>query len=166
MRKLILVSILLFLLTINASAQKPYSFKISQIQAKLFYDYSAAFSQQDVINDKNFALFNTIIGEGSAEGMSETTLVLVEITYGGLDDRNGPQLVFEAKGYKGKILQSKSIFVPFIDKAAGLKKYVPFILYETGCAEITVTAKLYKDNKPKSPILSQMTKKIPFVCGE
>lgn len=166
MRQRFFFIVLLFLLCINVPAQKPYSFKVTEIKAKLFYDFSAAFSSQDIVNDKNFTLFNTVIGEGDAEGMSETTLVLVEVTYGGLDDRNGPQLVFEARGYKGKILQRKSIFVSFVDKAAGLKKYVPFILYDTGCNEITLTAKLFKDNKSKSPLLSKMTKKIPFVCGE
>ncbi|HEX8370641.1 MAG TPA: hypothetical protein VF604_19000 [Pyrinomonadaceae bacterium] len=166
MRKLVFASVLLALICVSASGQKPYSFKVSDIKAKLFYDLAGTFSPEDVINDKNFTLFNTVIGEGSAAGMSEATLVLVEVTYGGLDDRNGAQLVFEAKGYKDKLLLRKSLFVSYVDKAAGLKKYVPFILHETGCAEIKLTASLFKDDKPKSPLLSKMTKTIPFVCGE
>ncbi|HEX8247181.1 MAG TPA: hypothetical protein VF599_03270 [Pyrinomonadaceae bacterium] len=165
MKKLFLLFLFLSLPCVSA-AQKPYSFKVSDIKAKLFYDFAGTFSSADVINDKDFTLFNTVIGEGSAKGTSESTLVLIEITFGGLDDRNGAQLVYEARGYKGKLLERKSIFVSYVDKSAGLKKYVAFILHDTGCAEITVTARLFKDNKPKSPLLSRLTKTIPFVCGE
>lgn len=166
MNKILFVFLLFVVLSFPAAAQSRYSFKVTGIRAKLFYDFAGEFSPEDIINDKGFTLFNTVIGEGDAAGMSETTLVLVEVTYGGVDDRNGPQLVFEAKNEKGRILERRSLFVGFVDKVNGLKKYVPFILYDTGCQQITVNVRLYKDKKPKSPLLSKMTKTIPFVCGE
>lgn len=171
MKKLFFLSCLFVILfclptTAQQPKPKPYSFKITDIKARLFYDFAEKFSSQDIINDKNFTLFNTVIGEGDAEGFSETTLGVIEITYGGIDDRNGGQLVIEARGYKNKLLFRRSTFVSYVDKTPGLKKYVPFIIYDTGCAEITITAKLYKDDQPKSPLLNQMTKKIPFVCGD
>lgn len=156
----------MLLLGISATAQKPYSFKVTDIKARLFYDFLGTFSPEDVINDKEFTLFNTVIADGDAESPSETTLVLIEITSGSIDDRSGPQLVVEARGDKNILLYRKSTFIGFLDKKEGLKKYVPFILYDTGCFEIKVTAKLYRDNRRKSPLLSQMTKTIPFVCGE
>src|SRR3954467_14694995 len=60
----------------HAPITPPY--KITAIKAMLFYDGSATFSR-DVLAKPNFTFWNTIIGEGDAEGPSNSTLVLVEV---------------------------------------------------------------------------------------
>ncbi len=59
------------------SSAPPY--KISAIKALLFYDGKGTFSR-DVLAKPEFTFWNTIIGEGDAEGPSNSTLVLVEVT--------------------------------------------------------------------------------------
>jgi hypothetical protein len=51
---------------------------IGAIRAQLWYPNTGRLSR-DVLSDKNFVLWNTIIGEGSAEEPSLHTLVTVEI---------------------------------------------------------------------------------------
>src|SRR5262249_20901178 len=53
-------------------------FKITAIRAKLFHQDKGTFSP-DVLSTRDFILWNTPIGEGSAEGPSDEVLVIVEI---------------------------------------------------------------------------------------
>lgn len=60
----------------NPKEAKPYS--LGAIRAQLWYPNSGRLSK-DILADKNFVLWNTIIGEGSAEEQSLHTLVTVEV---------------------------------------------------------------------------------------
>ncbi len=75
--------VLIFVFTASALgpvlATPPY--KITSIQAKLFYHDKGTFSR-NVLAKPDFGFWNTIIGEGDAEGPSEATLVLVEVLAG------------------------------------------------------------------------------------
>src|SRR5437764_8477089 len=57
----------------------PPPFKITAIKAMLFFDEKGTFSD-DLFTQPNLALWNTIIGEGSAGSPSNSTLVLVEVS--------------------------------------------------------------------------------------
>src|SRR5438552_2628092 len=61
------------------SVSPPAPYKISGIKAMLFYDGKGTFSR-DVLAKPDFSFWNTIIGEGDAEGPSNSTLVLIEIS--------------------------------------------------------------------------------------
>jgi len=65
-------------LTVNAQTRTP-PYKITAIKAMLFYDGKGTFSR-DVLAKPDFTFWNTIIGEGDADGPSNSTLVLVEVT--------------------------------------------------------------------------------------
>ncbi|HKC63852.1 MAG TPA: hypothetical protein VKB86_09455, partial [Pyrinomonadaceae bacterium] len=107
----------------------PPPFKITAIKAMLFYDGKGTFSD-DLFTQPNLALWNTIIGEGSAGSPSNSTLVLVEVS--GKYDPNSVtpnrKVVFTATE-SGKILLSKSII---ISMGKDGKFYAPFWLYDTG----------------------------------
>jgi hypothetical protein len=51
---------------------------ISEVQAKLYYSNGGTFSQ-NILDNPNITLWNVIIGEGSAGGASENTLVQVVV---------------------------------------------------------------------------------------
>lgn len=143
---------------LNLQAQTKVAPKISAIRAQLFYDASGTFSK-DILADKNLSLWNTIIGEGSAGEPSTSTFVTVEIS-----GRNIPlgtlKIEITATGNKNRIIQKKLISVDLYDERP--KFFAPFWLYDTGCEEIKISARLIGKGAPATPI----TKKIPFACGE
>jgi hypothetical protein len=58
--------------------KKAQPYMIGAIRAQLWYPNTGRLSK-DILSDKNFVLWNTIIGEGDAEEPSLHTLVTVEI---------------------------------------------------------------------------------------
>src|SRR3954471_24957925 len=60
-------------------AQTKTPAKITAIRAQLFYDAKGTFSD-NILAQKDIALWNTIIGEGSSGGASTSTLVTVEVS--------------------------------------------------------------------------------------
>jgi hypothetical protein len=132
--------------------------KITAVRAQLFYDASGTFSG-DILSQRDLALFNTIIGEGSAGQASTSTFVTVEIS-----GRNLPvgvtKVEITATGNKARLIQRKLIGVDIYDQRT--KFFAPFWLYETGCEEIKISARLIGKGAPATVV----TKRIPFVCGE
>lgn len=132
--------------------------KITAVRAQLFYETTGKFSP-DILAAKDFALWNTIIGEGSAEAPSSSTFVTVEI--GG---RNVPvgslKIEITATGDKNKVIQKKLIDVEIYDERT--KFFAPLWLYDTGCEKIKISARLIGKGAPATVI----TKTIPFACGE
>src|SRR5262245_30858954 len=80
MRRGRLVALLVLGLTAHpfeAGAQQ-LKFAIAAIEAKLFYSNTGRFSG-NVIGKPKFVLHNVVTGEGSAEGPSESTLLIVRL---------------------------------------------------------------------------------------
>ncbi len=154
----LLLTVLLFLSGVNSFAQTKIAPKITAIRAQLFYDSEGTFSK-DILSAKNFALWNTIIGEGSAEAASTSTFVTVEIS-----GRNLPvgaaKVQITATGNKNRLIQKKLIDVDIYDERT--KFFAPFWLYDTGCEKIKITAQLLGKGVSVAPV----TKTIPFACGE
>lgn len=132
--------------------------KISAIRAQLFYDASGTFSK-DLLTMKDLALWNTIIGEGSAGGASTSTFVIVEITGNNLAV-GSTKVEITATGDKNRLIQKRLIDVDIYDERT--KFFAPFWLYNTGCEEIKISARLIGKSAPKTVV----TKTIPFACGE
>lgn len=132
--------------------------KISAIHAQLFYEPTGKFSP-DILAIKDFALWNTIIGEGSAEAASTSTLVTVEIR-----GKNRPvgstKVEITATGDKGKLIQKKLIDVDIYDERTNF--FAPLWLYDTGCTPIKISARLIGKGVPTTVV----SKTIPFACGE
>ena len=160
--RLIFLTVCLFLVSSGsaraqrAAAGAASAPKITAIRAQLFYDTTGKLSP-DILSAKDFALWNTIIGEGSAEAPSTSTFVTVEIS--GIDNAGTTKLELAATGSKGKILLKKTVSLDLLERT---KFYVPFWLYDTGCEKIRLSARLIIKNAAGSPVV----KVIPFDCGE
>jgi len=141
-----------------AFAQEPVSPVISAIRAQLYYDETGAFSD-DVLARGDLALWNTVIGEGDARHASNSTLVTVEVSgknvaVGAVD------VEVKALDAKGRVLAKSSSSVALYDDRT--KFYAPLFLQDTGCAAITISARL----KGKGIKAKSVTRTIPFACGE
>jgi|GEM_PF-939213 len=139
-------------------AQTKVAPKITAIRAQLFYDATGTFSQ-DVLSQKDVALWNTIIGEGSAGAASTSSLVTVEVS-----GRNLPvgatKIEVTATGNKNRLIQKRVIDVDIYDERT--KFFAPFWLYDTGCEPIKISARLIGVGVARTVV----TRTIPFRCGE
>jgi hypothetical protein len=132
--------------------------KITAIRAQLYFEGSGKFSDDILASGQNM-LWNTIIGEGGAGAPSNFTLVTVEVV--GKDVPVGKVHVqITARGYKRKIVAQRTIHVSIYDEAT--KFLAPLWIYDTGCDEIEVTARLIG----KGVANTTVKKVIPFKCGE
>ena len=113
----------------------------------------------DILASGENTLWNTIIGEGGAGAPSNFTLVTVEVV--GKDVPIGAVKVqITARGYKRKIVGQRTMDVSIYDETT--KFLAPLFLYDTGCDEIEITARLLV----KGAVKQTMKKVIPFLCGE
>ncbi len=132
--------------------------KIVAIRAQLFHEATGTFSQ-DILSQKDLALWNTIIGEGSAGAASTSTFVTVEISGRNLAV-GATKVEITATGNKSRLIQKRLIAVDIYDERT--KFVAPFWLYDTGCEPIKITARLIGTGAPRTAV----TKTIPFACGE
>ena len=164
--------LLLVLLSLSGFSQaKPY--KVKAIKAFLFYngenreDASVRGSlSENLIDNNDFALWNTIIGEGSAKAESNQTLVVVELT------GNAKGLV-SRKVVLTVTVNGKPIFrqAQNFEIYGQSKNYsAAFLLYNTGCDALKLKADVVSERqvnkKTVSTIESTLSKTIPFACGE
>lgn len=131
---------------------------IQAVQAFLYYHDRGSFSA-NVVDNPSFTFWNVIIGEGSAEGPSQATLVAVTVV-------NLPEPVpvnaavhLTARTEREAILdRSESIGVP---RGTNRLFIAAFWLYGTGCFPIVLSARLVGFASARA-----VTKRIPFACGE
>jgi hypothetical protein len=163
MKRLFILTIIVSTMFISAFAQNKSNNKISDVKAFLIYEENGEMSKN--IFDKDFALWNVIIGEGSAEGHSNSTLVHVVISTDGKPSKIYPVLQFSAVS-EGRKLVNYSKTIEYLFPTTGASKtFVPFLLHDTGCQKIRLTVKLVEKNKPKV-VYQTVKKEIPFNCGE
>ena len=163
MKKFIILQILVLAMSIAAFAQTKSSHKITGVQAHLLYEGNGTLSR-DVLKGE-FALWNVIIGEGDAEGHSSSTLVYIVVSTDGKEIKTNPVLQFSAVSEDGKRVNYKKTFEYNFPTEGASKVFVPFLLHDTGCQPITMTAKLVEKTVP-TKVYQTITKKIPFACGE
>ena len=158
---LLSMSLIVSFAKLEAVGQRTSSppYKITAIKALLFYDGTATF-YRDVLAKPDFTLWNTIIGEGDAEGPSNSTLILVEVT--GKPSPNEParsrRVAFTAIA-AGEVLLKRTTHIGLFGD--GDKFYAAFWLYDTGCGPIKVSARIIGQAQPSS-----VSRTIPFACGE
>jgi hypothetical protein len=128
--------------------------RIAAIHAQLYHESSGTFSG-DMLAPDAPGMWNTIIGENA----SNHTLVTVEVQ--GRDVPVGAvNVTITARGYKRKIVGQRIIDVSLYDKKT--KFFAPLWLYDTGCDEIEISARL----TGKGVASATVKKVIPFKCGE
>ena len=139
-------------------ASPPPPYKITTIKAMLFYDGKGTFSR-DVLAKPDFTFWNTVIGEGDAEGASNSTLVLVEVSGNpSRDEASPPRKIEFTATSAGKVVLKRTSDIGLFTNG---KFYAGFWLYDTGCQEIKISARILGQAQPSS-----MSKTIPFKCGE
>ena len=140
----------------------PYT--IESINAYLYYETKGEFSK---IPTDSMELFNTIIGEGSAEAPSNSTLVVVRIKRNFLEDTEYRKIRLTATVNKRTVLQ-QTMDCNLYDENFYL--YAAFLIYDTGCESIYLLAELLNEKevqgKKKISVEGSKRKEINFYCGE
>lgn len=160
--KIALTFLLLLFASSTFSQVRPAPpYKVAAIKALLFYEGKGTFSR-DVLAKPAFTFWNTIIGEGDAEGPSNSTLVLVEVTGNSSPNEPSParKVDFTAVA-SGKVLVKRTASIHLDLSRDSGKFYAAFWLYDTGCNPVKVTASITGQSQKSS-----MTRTIPFACGE
>jgi hypothetical protein len=163
MKKLIILTIIILAMSVSAFSQTKSNNKISDVKAFLIYEENGEMSKN--IFDKDFILWNVIIGEGSADGHSSSTMVHVVVSTDGKPSKIYPVLQFSAVSEGKKLVNYSKTIEYLFPKEGASKTFVPFLLHDTGCQKIRLTIKLVEKNKP-SVVYQTVKKEIPFNCGE
>lgn len=163
MKQTVLLLAIILIASMGISAQVKSNHKITEIRAHLVYEENGELSRDILKGD--FALWNAVIGEGDAEGHSSSTLVYVIVETDGKATKTNPVLQFFATSEDGKRVNYKKTFEYLFPTEGASKTFVPFLLHDTGCQNIKMTARLVEKNAP-TKIYQTISKKIPFNCGE
>jgi len=136
--------------------------RVTDMKAVLYYEQDGTLGTFDAMQQgpEGPALWNTSVGEGAAGGKpSNATVVLVRVT--GLR-----KSVWNATLHVVATADWPTPRTLLADQRISLKPYfgaevvwIPVVLYGTGCAPVSVTARLEKST------LGAM-RSIPFKCGE
>ena len=136
----------------------PYA--ITDIKAYLYLNHKDALSR-DISNERKGSLWNTIIGAGLAGSPSRATLVVVEIS-GRPDDyasRREVEVTVRESGKKTVTKLKQNFPIGGLNEKG--KYFAPFLVYDTGCLPLDISARLLGQPAPSSKL-----KRINFECGE
>jgi hypothetical protein len=150
--RLLALAVVLFGTMAAAPQVRDSDFRVTDIKAQLLYERSGKLSV-DLTGTPDFAIWNTVIGEGSAEEPADDVLVSAVIS--GPEERNlTVPLTLTALDAKGKVLASRTM-----TRILAGKVYVRSILLkDVGCAGlIRLEARLGA---------SVRREKIEMDCGE
>lgn len=140
--------------------------KIQNIKSYLFYNQdergnsAGGTLSENIIDNPEFTCWNVIIAEGSAAAPSNNTMVVVEIVSDPTSFNSNGKVRLKARNSDGKIVfeQEQSFYMI----GSGVLYYAPFMLYDSGCEELKLTAELiFEDN-----VVSEKSAVLPFACGE
>jgi hypothetical protein len=131
---------------------------VSGIQARLFHNKSGQLSD-DMLGPQYRGGWNTIAGPDA----SNATVVIVEVS--GIrpeaaGSKYSVKLVARERGRSARLLLTSTVRVPPSNEQG--KTYVPFLIHQTGCSAVQLTATLISGQKPGKPA----ERTLPFACGE
>jgi hypothetical protein len=159
-----LAGLIVILGTIVGNDARPAfgKFSIVAIHAHLYYQSTGEINPTDLLDGEDHSLWNTIIGEGEARKPSAAILVLVDLVAPSFLKSNGRLRLTATDGEKTLLDQALLIDIWIHE---GGKVVLPFLVYDTGCRELEITATL--EEMPATMIeTGTLTKIIPFECGE
>jgi hypothetical protein len=163
MKRLIILAVFVSAMSFSTFAQAKFNQKITDVRAFLIYEENGEMSRN--ILDGKFTFWNTVIGEGDAEGHSSSTLIHVVIDKDGSKSDVYPVLQFTAVSEDKKQVNYKKKVDYFFPTEGKSRVFVPFLLHNTGCQKITMTIRLINHRKPQNAYQT-VKKVIPFLCGE
>jgi hypothetical protein len=135
-----------FILLFSASV---HAVEVESIEVKLFYEESGIFSE-DILSAKDFSLWNTIIGEGSASEPSDRFLVRVKII-GPKENYVSEKIELKVKSKDGKMVYSET-FNGFLFSKQGVV-YRASLVAGHNCESLVIEA-------------GKVSKTVDFQCGE
>jgi hypothetical protein len=107
---------------------------------------------ENILDNPNFILWNTLIGEGSAEGPSTEALLTVELS-GNVSSTDKLTVTTQAEGKPPVKTQFKNLV--FSHEGTNVER---IWLHDTACSVITISVQLNDDPSVK--------KSLNFECGE
>jgi hypothetical protein len=129
---------------------------LDKLSTHLYYHQTGAIDDRDAAK---LNLWNTIIGEGDAQGPSAAVVVRVTVT-GAETLARGAVEVTASSGRKKVFKQRLSLDAYVAEKGHPL--VVPFVVYGTGCDSLEIAAVLQDGRKS----LGRKAEVVPFTCGE
>ncbi len=140
----------------NADDETP-PYHVGAIKAFLFYNQTGDFSE-NIIDNPDFMLWNVGIGEGSAKGPSDATLVVVEVvgTPGAYEPDRRVQMVAREGG---KVRFKRTCEAGILGDDG--RYHAGFWLYGTGWQPIELVARIVGQSEG-----SEMKTTIEFRSGE
>ena len=164
--------IVLILLSLSSAIQFAHGqnqmYKISNIEAHLFYNRNNDFSDEkvagtiseNILENPEFYLWNTIIGEGSAEGASSQTLIIINI--------EGEKSTYEIRTLKIVCKIEDNIISSQENDFSNFSQHNKYsycvLLNDTGCGKVEIVAEII--NKKSNETEDKMVKTLDFWCGE
>jgi len=166
MKHIILSAFIILFCSFTYGQGKNVPYKIENIKARLYYNANKSLDPSNVagtlsgnlIDNDSMALWNTIIGEGSAQGISNQTFVVVEI-FGNPKDYVSRDIRLTVMNGKKVVLKQTQTFA-ILDQND--RYFAAFLIYDTGCGDLTLTAEILN----KQVVESKLKKTIAFKCGE
>jgi hypothetical protein len=139
----------------KVTAKTERTLELVRVEARLYFAGTATFSEP--LTEK-VALWNTIIGEGSAGAPSNA--LRVDVVLSGEPESFKPKQnvsIDVVRADNGKLISRHEAPVGAMGRAGN---YVAsFMLQDTGCDALKITAKLSSSDAPRSIA-------VPFACGE
>lgn len=126
---------------------------IERIEARLFYQHTAALSD-NVAAESGVTLWNTVIGEGGAAEPATDTLIVVTVAADPGSYVDEP-LSIEVKGHDGGALLTRHLEGLLVGQSG--KVSLAVYVEDSTCNALTVTATIGGSRK---------TTTVPFACGE
>jgi hypothetical protein len=144
---------------VSAETAAP-SYAITNIKAYLYLNHKDALSR-DISDEPKGSLWNTIIGAGVAGSPSESTVVVVEISGEPGRYLSGRKLEVVVTEIGKKVVTKLKRQSPIGGLSREGKFYAAFLVYETGCLPLEISAQLLGQPDPFSK-----HERINFECGE
>jgi hypothetical protein len=142
--------------------QETGKYSLSAIHVHLYHHASGKINPTDLLDGRNHALWNTIIGEGEGREPSAAIMVLVDISGPGFLQCEGKLRLTATDSDKTLLDQTLELGLWFTQRG---KLTLPFFVCGTGCKHVEITATL--EDMPATKVdTGTLTKTIPFECGE
>jgi|GEM_PF-2720635 len=157
-----LVAILLTAFTVNfANAAKTPELKreIVSIKGLLYYHGTGEWSQN--IFDKDFHIWNPVIGEGTLKGAADRTMFVIEAR-GESGDTVNIKIVQQFRKNKPRVLVDTKKSFSFLEKDQTMK--IPILVEDVYAGEVTVTATV--TNGGGKEVSPEKTAKVVYGGGE
>ena len=157
------IMLLLAMIAPGSPNQEGGKYSVSAIHAHLYYHASGKIDPTDLLDGKEYNLWNTIGGTGVAKEPSSTIMVLVDLVCPKFARCEG-RIRLTATDSSNTLLDQTLELSLWYSPPDG-KVRLPFFVCGIGCEHVEITATL--GDLPASKVdTGTLTKTIPFECGE